>query len=555
MAKKNPAKTKTSSKTTSPALRYLTELTGIYLFLLFVIYPLYYERGFINIGDSKWHIFRIITYYAANSLFKIPTFAFFALIGLIWHLVLLAKEKSLKAFYVDKACMTDVFVLLYGIFTCITCIITPYRQYLILGFPTWYMGLLSQMAFVLIYFFVSYYWRWSRTSLILYLAAAGFTFLMGFLNRFNIDILKIYTGGDNESKDFVSTIGQRTMYSGYVLTLFPLGVFIFWHAKDRFARLASLVFMILGFSTIITMDADSAFLGLTGMFAVLFWFSFDENRHMKNFLELLLIMLLSWRVIGFLQITFPEKAKGVSGIPRFLLQNSLMWPVIALVAVLYVISVLSIEKEWNKDISSLKIIRTIGFILFFSGIAAVILYIFLNTKGLLPDSLSFGRDAAAEDNYLIFNENWGNYRGIDWMVTFDTMFEVLKKDFPRFLFGAGPDEFYEMVYVYFGDRLNDFYGNKQLICSHNEWFTQFINGGILGGITYLGIFIAAFVRCAKNSSKHPELIGVLMCIASYFAHNIFCYQRITCTPFIFAILAAGINIVRNNGLISISENW
>ncbi len=557
MAKNKPVKTKSSGKTKkiSPAFRYLIELTGIYLFLLFVIYPLYYERGFLNIGDSKWHIFRIITYYAANSMFKIPTFTFFALIGLVWHLVILAKEKELKAFYVDKACLTDVFVLLYGIFTCIACIITPYRDYLILGFPTWYMGLLSQLAFVIIYFFVSYYWRWNKSSYFLYLLTAAFIFLTGYLNRFNIDILSIYTGGESEAKDFVSTIGQRTMYSGYVLTIFPLGVFIYWQSENLKVRLASLIFMIIGFGTIITMDADSAFLGLLGMFLVLFWFSFDGNRQMKNFLEVILVMLLTWRITGFIQVKFPEKAKAVSTIPRFCSQNKMMWPVILVFALLYVLILIAMKKEWKWDVSSVRIIRVLVMILFVLGIIGGVIYIYMNTKGLLPESLSRGKDAVAQENYLVFNDYWGNYRGIDWIVSFKTIFAVFKDDFPRFLFGAGPDEFYEMVYHYFGDELKAFYHNKQLICSHNEWLNQFINGGILGGITYLGIFVAAFVRCAKNRLKHPELVGVLMCIASYFMHNVFCYQRITCTPFIFAIIAAGINIIRNGGLISISEDW
>ena len=557
MAKNKPVKTKAAdnSKKISPAFRYLIELTGIYLFLLFVIYPLYYERGFSNIGDSKWHIFRIITYYAANSLFKIPTFALFALIGLIWHLVVLIREKKLKAFYVEKACAADVFGLLFGIFTVISCIITPYRKYMILGFPTWYMGLLSQLAFVMIYFFVSYYWRWNKNSFILYLLAAGFIFATGYLNRFSIDILSIYTGVESEAKDFVSTIGQRTMYSGYVLTIFPLGAYIYWQTENIKTKIAALVFMVIGFGTIITMDADSAFLGLIGMYLVLFWFSFDSNKHMRNFLEIVLVMLLTWRITGFLQIAFPEKARAVGSIPKFCSQNKLMWFLIAFVAVFYVLVLVATKKEWKRDVSAFKIIRVLVLVLFFAGVGAGVTYIYLNTKGLLPESLSYGKDAVAQENYLIFNNYWGNFRGIDWILTFKTFFTVLKDDFPRFLFGAGPDEFYEMVYHYFGDELKAFYGDKILICSHNEWLNQFINGGLLGGIAYLGIFIAAFVRCARNSLKHPEMVAVLMCTASYFMHNIFCYQRITCTPFIFAIMAAGINIIRNGGMISISEDW
>ncbi len=549
-------KKQAAEKNKSPlSFRYLTELTGIYLFLLFIIYPLYYERGFSNIGDSKWHIFRIITYFAANSLFKIPTFMFFAVIGLIFNIVALIKRKELKAFFVDKANITDLFVLLYGIFTCVACVFTPYRQYFVYGFPTWYMGLLSQMAFVAIYFFVAYYWRWNSTSLILYLGATGFVYLTGFLNRFNIDILKIYTGGAKEAQDYLSTIGQYTMYSGYVLSIFPLGVFIYWYTEDKRIKAASFAFMLIGFLTIVTSNADSAFLGLMGMYAVLFWYSFDGVGKMKAFLEVLLTMLLSWRVTGFLQIAFPEKAKEVGSLMRFCTQGKALWPLIIVVALLYLFLVISEKKGRELDISKLKILRAIIFFLAFAGIVLIVVYIVLNTKGLLPDAYSFGRDTGAEENYLYFNAYWGNHRGIAWTSSIKTIVSSITDDPVRFILGCGPDEFHEMVYKYCADELNAIYGQKQLICSHNEWMTQFINGGILGGITYLGIFISSFVLCAKNCKKHPELIGIMMCSASYFAHNFFCYQRITCTPFIFALIAAGISIIRYDGLISIAENW
>ena len=537
------------------SFRYLTELTGIYLFLLFVIYPLYYEKGFSDIGDSKWHIFRIITYYAANSLFKIPTFMFFAVIGLIFNIVALVKRKELKAFFVDKARSTDLFVLLYGVLTCLTCILTPYRKYFVYGFPTWYMGLLSQLAFVAVYFFVAYYWRWNSTSLILYLGATGFVFLTGFLNRFSIDILSIYTGGANEASDYLSTIGQYTMYSGYVLTIFPLGVFIYWYTSDKRIKIASFAFMLIGFLTIITQNADSAFLGLIGMYGVLFWFSFDETKRMKAFLEILLTMLISWRIAGFLRKAFPDRAKGVGKIMTFFSENNLLWIVIAVVAILYALILISEKKGKIIDISSFKIIRTVIYILAVAGVIAVVLYIILNTKGLLPDPISFVKDAIAQESYLYFNEYWGNHRGIAWTTSIKTMICTFTDDPVRFILGCGPDEFHEMVYKYCAEELNAIYNEKQLICSHNEWLCQFVNGGILGGITYLGIFISAFVLGAKNYKKHPELIGIMMCIASYFAHNFFCYQRITCTPFIFVFIAAGISIIRYDGLISISENW
>ena len=239
----------------------------------------------------------------------------------------------------------------------------------------------------------------------------------------------------------------------------------------------------------------------------------------------------------------------------FFSESNLLWPVILFAAVLYLLILIAEKKGKTVNISSFKLIRTIVYILAVAAVISVVVYIYMNTKGMLPESLSFGKDAIAQESYLYFNEYWGNHRGIAWMSSIKTIKCTLTDDPVRFILGCGPDEFHEMVYKYCSEELNTIYGIKQLICSHNEWLCQFVNGGILGGITYLGIFVSAFILGAKNYKKHPELIGIMMCIASYFAHNFFCYQRITCTPFIFVFIAAGSSIIRYDGLISISEEW
>jgi len=165
------------------------------------------------------------------------------------------------------------------------------------------------------------------------------------------------------------------------------------YALDQKLVTGYLISILMGFMSIITADADSAILGLIGMFAVLLWFSFSGNESMKRFLEILLIMLLSWRAAGFLQLAFPDKSAKTNSIMRFGSMDQRMWTVIAAVAVFYV------------------------------------------------------------------------------------LLQVITR---------------------------------------------------------------------KGSA-------VMMCIASYFFHNIFCYQRITCTPFIFVIFAAGMNIIRNNGLYSVHQ--
>ena len=530
------------------SLRFLKEILGIYLFLIFVIYPLYYEDAYYNMGDAKWHFFRTVTYYIEGPLFKIPTFLVMLLIVFIWYQVDLARSKQILAFWKEKVTLTDKFVLFYLVACLFSTIISPYKDYIIWGYNGWYMGMIAQFAFCALYFFVSRFWRWDDIMMGLYLAASTLVNLLGVLNRFRVDPLNMYDGlSENYVPQFLSTLGQSTWYSSYVMLFFPIGLFMYWQAEKLWVRRVSFVYMVIGFMTAITQDSDSAFFALAATLLTLFCFSFRENRYMKRFLEIILIMLLSWRVIGFLQMAFPDKAVPLGELMIFGSQNPLMWIVIAVLGAVYFVFS-KFDKEGKVNIAELTIIRSVVLILAGLTIVGVIIYIYLNTKHLLPERFS------STNWYLLFDEYWGNNRGSSWMITMDSIRLTLLNDPLRFIFGAGPDGFYNTVYTYHTAELNAKWGeNTVLTCAHNEWLTQIVNIGIVGGLAYLGIFVSAFVTFVKKSVKMPELIAPTMCIAAYFAHNFFCYQQIICTPIIFIIIGAGISIIRTGGLRAIYE--
>ena len=87
--------------------------------------------------------------------------------------------------------------------------------------------------------------------------------------------------------------------------------------------------------------------------------------------------------------------------------------------------------------------------------------------------------------------------------------------------------------------LKEQWGGAVLTNAHNEWLNMFVNVGFFGGIAYLGIFVTALVRFVKNCEKRPLLLGLAACIAAYMAHNLFCYQQVLCTPFVFLFMAIG----------------
>ena len=530
------------------SLRFVKEILGIYLFLIFVVYPLYYEDSYYNMGDAKWNFFRTVTYYINGPMMKIPTFLVFLLLFFIWYQIDLARSKRLVDFWKKNVTTTDKFVLFYLVACLISTVLSPDKETVIWGYDGWYMGMIAQFAFCALYFFVSRFWRWDDIMIAFYLLASTIVNLLGVLNRFHIDPLNMYEGLDEYYLTlFLSTLGQSTWYSSYVMIFFSIGIFMYWYAEKKWVRKLIFVYMVIGFMTALVQDSDSALFALYASLLTLFSFSFRENKYMKRFMEIILIMLLSWRVIGFLQMAFPEKAVPLGGIMTYAAQGVALWIPIILLAVLYILFIKK-DKEGTVDITTLTFLRTAAYILTGVGILLILIYIYLNTRKLLPPSIS------SDSWYLVFDEFWGNNRGSSWMVTLDSIRQTIYLEPVRFIFGAGPDCFYDTVYTYHAEELIEKWGeNTVLTCAHNEWMSQIVSVGIVGGIAYIGIFISAFLTFVKKSDKIPELIAPAMCVAAYFWHNFFCYQQIICTPIIFIIIGAGISIVRTGGLRAIYE--
>jgi len=531
-ASKVKAAAKTVADRSPVSKKLLKEITAVYVFFMFAIYPLYYEDKYYNMGEAKWHFFRWVTLVAMVLLAGV----------FIWYQVDLFNRKKIAEYWdLKKTSVLDRFVLAYGVLCVLSYLFSPYKQYTLVGYDGWYMGLIAQLAFCLLYYFVSRFWRWDEICMIIYLSVSSVVFLLCVLNRFyNKDLsikaitdpLQMYTDlGEGYIINFISTLGQATWFSSYMVIVFPLGVFAFWYYKKKIIRIFAGLYTLLCCMTMITQNSDSAFAAYFVILLGLFCFSFRENRLMLNFLEVVVIMFAGWKIIGIFQTIFHNVAIELGGLMMFFSKGTPTWGLL-IVSILLCLGFWKLDRDEKIDVKKLKIVRTVVLILVGLGMTAFVTYIVLNTKGVFA-----GTSLESDNNYLVFDTYWGNNRGSSWMVTVGSFLEC---DFMRKLFGAGPDGFYNLVYTYRAQELIEKWGeNTVLTCAHNEWMTAVINVGVFGAIAYIGIFVSAMVRFTKKSFERPEVVAPVLCILGYMAHNFFCYQQIICTPIIFIIIGGG----------------
>ena len=520
----------TPSETGGVAKMFMIWIVNAYVFFMLAVYPLYYKDKYYDIDKAKWLFFRNVS----------AVFAVLVTVVFIWYTGCFLRKKQLKEFLQNafkNVIVTDLFVIGYLIVCFISSLITPYKENVVWGVDGWYMGLAAQVSFVFIYFCVSRFWRWDSINLCIYLLSAFAVFFLGVIMRFRIDPMQMHTGLDDYYVGyFISTLGQVTWYSSYMCVMIPLGLVAYWCSKDHRQRIAFGIFIVMSFMTAVTQNAESAYVAMAGIFFMLFWISFESDEKLLRFFECVIMALGAFKLMGLLQKIFADRMVRLDAISIFMSQSVVTAVLLVLVVLIYLFLKSYVFKKTGFHIASYRIIRTAALILVAVGMIGLCFYIWLNSTGKLAKPYS------SDIGYLVFNDNWGNNRGVSWRCTIQAFF---KTDLIRKLFGVGPDNFVRYVYADYKDDFVKVLGEKIVqTCAHNEWLNTLINFGLLGLFTYLGIFISSFTGCMEGAKKYPYLYGVAIAVLAYILHNSFCYQQVICTPTIFILMGMARSVTR-----------
>lgn len=540
MSAHNKKKQSTSITAVEASTFIVRVLVSAYTILLFVLLPLCYRDNYYDIGDFKYELFSKLTLGLFALL--VPALFFYFISNISTHTW---KGTTVKQFF-SSLSLLDRFVLLYLLACLISFALSDYNTWQFFGkdasnpawfgYSGWFMGLKSQLMLMALYFLVSRFFMkgWKFDLLVCILGASSLVFLLGILHRFLVDPLGLYEGIDASYHIlFLSTIGQATWYSSFLCTVFPIGLFLFWYCDKTWQRVVLGIYTAIGFASLVTQNSDSAYFALAAFLSVLFVFSFQSVKHLRRFLEVLLTASLSMRTIGILQLLFADRAVPLEKLSTFLSQNPIVWVFIFLTAILYFLLTF-MDTKGSFSMNSVKWIQKLGLVFIIITLPLGILCIFLTTTGHAP---AFFQNIS----YFIFNDEWGNGRGFTWKYSYSMFAEY---PFSLKLFGIGSDCFASYTYVHHAADVSAKWGDSVLANAHNEWLNTLLTTGLFGLISYAGIFVSAFVSFVKKQKDSIYLLAAAGCIGSYFFHNMFCYQQVVCTPFIFIIIGLAEFIIR-----------
>ena len=506
------------------AMEYVLAATMI---AMCVAVAFYTKEGYNQIGNAKFAAYKVVMGIGLSV---------FLLMGAAYLIYFLRQKKAWNL------SITDGFVLAYLLLSTISVVSGGFYKDALWGYFGWNMGWMSQLSFVLIYLALSRFGKYYRNILAVFLVSSAVVFLIAILHRMLIDPIGFYEGLEGyQMAQFLSTMGQATWYASYLVVALPVGIAIFLFSEKKWQSILGGIYTAVGFASLVTQNSDSAYFALAGFMLVFFLLCLNKRETLNRFAEVCTLFFAAGKVMYFLMQINPNPELEYDLVTDIMLNGKITWVLLGLCLLLD----LFLYVRRNRPYSAVRM-QWVKWVALIGAAACLIVMaglIVLQTKGVLSGRLG---EMLGTVSYFNWDREWGNGRGRIWEFSVKVFAQesLLHK-----LFGLGPDCFSSYLEANYSEEMVHFWGNKVLTNTHNEWLTTFINVGIFGAVSYIGIFVTAIRRFAKAWQKDYLLAGVAASAVSYMAYNFFCYQQVCCTPFVFLLLGVGEYLLRREEIV------
>lgn len=511
----------------------LNVLVSFYMFLVIVVMPFYFTDGYARIGTNKYEFMYNVS--TKMGLIVAAVIVVYAAFFLAVYVQKPDRERTWRDF-LKRISLTDWFAIAYTAAVVLSYLCSEYKENSGVGDAWkgangWYMGLVSQLIFVAVYFVVSRFWKRQKWLPRLWFPVTFVLFVLAYLNRFEVRPIEM----KNATPEFLATIGNMNWYCGYMIMLFSGMFYYIWanREKKQWAQLAAGIWLTAGFASLLTQGSQSGILALGVVLIVLYFMAVKSAEALQTLWNCLLCMGIACLGTYILRSIFEEQYNYEDGISKLLTFSPLA-------VVIFAVTVALCVGTWylrKKEKLSLKVFAIIGEVGCNVLICAVIGFLALgiiNTKN--PGSIG----ALSEIPAFTFNYDWGSYRGATWaagVMCFQDQ-DLLGK-----LVGLGPDAMVNYIHsgtnVEMLEMVKEYFRHLNLTNAHCEWLTMLVNTGILGMVSYAGLMVSAMVRFVKARRAQPMVGACGFAVLAYTVNNMVSFQQAMSTLTVFLVLGMG----------------
>ena len=318
------------------------------------------------------------------------------------------------------------------------------------------------------------------------------------LNIFNIDLIGTYADtAVVERAQFFSTLGQKNFCSGFMAFALPLVFYAFLTARGVRHTVLYGIPAFFGGLALAVVDAEGLALGIGAAVLVLLCQKDFTTRTLRRVAVSGAFFFFN---AGWMQY-MRTHVYTQGGKPMLAALGHVGWTGFFVCLAVWAVLYFGLR---GREIPLYKAGRAVAGVML---LGAVVLALLAN---FWPGFPSLGR----LDDVLIFNDDWGTYRGTAWRITAETW---LAQPLWRKLFGVGPGMMHTAVAAWAGAditaRMKTFYA------AHNEYLELLLTTGVAGLAAWLW-FVAVHLRKAAQNWLRPGVAPVTLALVSYLAHAV-----------------------------------
>ena len=506
-------------------------LSEVWLWGVFVIFPLIYNDHYFDILETKFTTFVVL------SLGLIVLFGLYKLMSYF------GKETAGKKSYIEllknNFDIIDMGILFFIIIATIsTLTAVPFVMEAFWGNEGRHTGLFLLLLYVMCFFIVSRYLEFKSYFIKAFLVVGFLMCLFGITDYFNMDILHFRRDMNvDQIYMFTSTIGNINTYTTFVGFVISLSATLYIFTDDRkkenlIKSIAYFICSAVGFMAITMGRSDNGYLSVMMLFMCLPLVSLSSFDKLRRYFTMLALYASIIKIIQIIEATMGDKIFRLEGlythIAGFAYLNQIILALWVITAMIFVMEyrITRIEKGSLK-IKAAKFI-TIGWSVFIITGSIVGLFIVykVNRAELVINNPII--------EYLRFGDRWGTFRGYIWRACIE---EYNKLSFIHKIFGTGPDTF-GIYMVKDPVRQNDMLNVTAQIfdSAHNEYLQYLFTIGPIGLAAYLMALLSTVYALIKNGLNNKYMVAIAMLIMCYMSQAVVNINLPISTPIFWAFL-------------------
>lgn len=493
-------------------------LNYLYLFVMFTIYPIITDNKYFNITITRYNCF---AYAAAAYIIAL-------VIGYIIESTIedyngypsILPSFNKKKRYAKPEFWMEAF-LVANIFACI-CADDSNNAFS--GKQGRFMGLLTYMLIAFMFIIMTQRLKINMIIYMFFAAATAYAYIIAIVQHSGYDILNYKDGiSAKQYNIFISTMGNINIFASFITITTAVFLCMFIFAKEIYSRIVAAILIVGGGFCIMIANSDSVYLGLVSVLVLLFFLAYKDGC-VKRFVCALIFLAIGNLGVVLLNKYVVDKFENRGGFAQIF--DNIKMAVIILIALVVLYGIVAfVAKKFKDKLESLNKKKVI----------LILLGIMLVGAGVIVIA-----GVASGHELFKFNYKWGTYRGYIWSKCVE-----LFNDAPltNKLFGYGNETLKELMNSSYRTEMLEVTG-KVYDNAHNEVLQYLVTTGLLGAISYIGLFITSCIYMIKNSKNDAIVYISLAVTVGYFVQGLINLNQPITTPFYFLFMAMGIGHIR-----------